>query len=129
VGHRRCTSVVGALDTNLDDLSSRLVIGLALDAYATRLGAARFSYDRLLRDAWTRGGIDDRCSKKVVEPLASALNAYLSAYGTWVDCVEATHCRFDEGTAALKKAQAKWLRAAALTGQAETALRSTLPTA
>jgi hypothetical protein len=122
--HRDCTSVVDALDTNLDDLSSRLPIGLALDAYSTRVGAARFSYDKLLRSAWAHGGIDDRCDKNVVAPLASALSAYISAYETWSACVGATRCTFEKGTPPLKRAQAEWLRADVLTGNAERALRS-----
>jgi hypothetical protein len=123
--HRRCTSLVGVLDSNLVELSSRLSIGLARDAYSTRVGAAEFSYDEILRrHAWARDEVTARCRNEVVVPLEAALNAYLSAYSIWSGCVKAPHCTFHNGAAALEEAQARWVHAGVLIEQAEAALAS-----
>jgi hypothetical protein len=126
--HRRCTSVAGVLDTHLVELSSRLSIGLALDAYSTRVGAAQFSYDELFRrHAWARDEVTDRCRDEVVVPLEGALSAYLSAYSIWSECVKAPYCTFHKGAAPLQEAQVEWQHAAVLIEQAETTLASMQP--
>jgi hypothetical protein len=124
---QECTSVARPLQTSLDDLSSRLSIGLDFYAYWVRVGSARSSYDRLLRDAKSRGGISQQCIEQVAVPLESALNAYITAYNTWNGCLQVASCTFEEGSAPEKKAHASWTEAHEIVTRAEVALAGLRP--
>ena len=80
--YRECKAVVGPLDETLTALNSRLGVGVPFAKYSDLVGEAPVAYDKLLREAKTRGGISDPCVKRVGTPLESALNAYTSAYST-----------------------------------------------
>jgi hypothetical protein len=124
--YTECRQVMQPLDDKLADLGSRLNVGLDFEAYSSKVGDAQVAYDRVGRQIKT-DPVSDGCSTDVGERLEGALNAYIAAYNTWNNCVNDVNCTFDKGSPALKKAQAKWLRAGGLTGKAETALSGMQP--
>ena len=125
--YKECRRVAGPLDAKLDDLNSRLSVGLPFAKYSDLVGDAKVAYDKLIRDAKAQGGISDLCLNRVGTPLESGLNACINAYNTWNDCINATYCTFDKGTPSLKKAQQSWAKAGVLVNRADAALTGLRP--
>jgi hypothetical protein len=79
--YRRCRAQTGRFLTVLEDLDSRLDVGLSLQAYGDRLGDVKVAADSL------PPGLRYACRKRVGVPAADALTAYLYAYKTWDECL------------------------------------------
>lgn len=90
----------------LQDLDSRLNVGLNFQAYSERVGDARVAYDRIDIDELGSG-----CVEHVGAPAEDAMNAYIDAYNTWNDCIGDIDCDNDSITPDL---QAEWADATEL---------------
>jgi len=80
--YRKCKAQTGRFLTALQDLNSRLDIGLTLQSYGDRLGDVKVAHD-----AVPAGELQYRCLKKVAVPAEGAPNVYLVVYREWDDCV------------------------------------------
>lgn len=127
--YKECQTVTGGLNKKLVEINSLLSVGLSFERYSEKVGAAKVSYDAFIKDMKARGGISQGCLGKVGVPLESGLNAYLSAYNVWQNCIDDSACSFDEGSAALTKVQGKWEKAGNQITRADTALSNMQPAA
>jgi hypothetical protein len=71
----------------LQDLNSRLSVGLTFAAYSEKVGSARVAYDKL-----KPGQLDQDCLDRVGKPGEDALNEYVKAYTAWNDCIKKAGC-------------------------------------
>jgi hypothetical protein len=71
----------------LQELDSRLNVGLNLDEYGDYVGDAQVAYDRLDFDR-----IEGICLISVAVHLEDALNQYITAVNKWNDCIESVSC-------------------------------------
>lgn len=98
----------------LQDLDSRLDVGLTFAAYSERVGDTRVAYDRVdIED------LDGGCLEHVGVPAEDAMNAYIRANNTWNDCISDIDCDNDSITPDL---QSEWADASQLVGEALDAL-------
>jgi len=97
-----CQSEIGDLMDSLDELNSRLDIGLTYADYGDQLGDANVAYDQVPA-AELSGGCLDSAAK-----LEAALNAYIRAYNKWKTCIDDYDCNTDSIEPAL---QAAWSKA------------------
>jgi hypothetical protein len=111
-----CPQAVLDLVDSLNDLNSRLTVGLKQDDYNDRVGDAKVTYDKLNVD-----DIDAVCATRVAVKAESALNAYIDANNTWNDCIVDPAC--DGGDPLTKKLQKKWSEASDLLAEIATALK------
>lgn len=95
-----CIRQIGPLVSTLEDLNSRLAVGLSFSDYSTRVGDVRVAYDRI--DA---NKLDSLCISLVGKPGEDAFNAYVTAYNTWNDCIGNVDCSTDSIDSQL---QAQW---------------------
>jgi hypothetical protein len=82
-----CQSEIRPLLSALQELDSRLNVGLNLDEYGDFVGDAQVEYDRLDID-----GIGEECLSSVAVPLEEALNQYITAVNKWNDCIQSVSC-------------------------------------
>jgi hypothetical protein len=109
-----CPDEVVELVEALEDLDSRLSVGLNFAAYSERVGDARVAYDRIDVD-----DLDGGCIEHVGAPAEDAMNAYVRAYNVWNDCISDIECENDTITPDL---QAEWADATELVEQAREGL-------
>ncbi|KAA1422508.1 hypothetical protein FE697_015350 [Mumia zhuanghuii] len=102
---RACSEVFGDLLTTLEELGSRLSVGLRLPDYGTEVGDIHVSYDQALKEAAT---LDGSCLTAVGVKLETALNHYTKANRLWSDCVSDFDCDMDDVD---PKIQARWQKA------------------
>jgi hypothetical protein len=95
-----CIAELGDLVAALEDLDSRLSVGLAFATYSEKVGDLRVAYDRLDVHA-----VDAVCLLEVGGPAEDAVNEYITAYNTWNACIEDVDCDTDSITPDL---QANW---------------------
>lgn len=127
--YKECQAVTSDLSKKLGEINSLLSVGLSFERYSDKVGAAKVSYDAVLKDLEERGGVSGRCLNKVALPLESSMNGYLSAYQVWQGCIDDPGCSFDEGSSALTRVQGKWEKAGIKVTRADTALSNMQPTA
>lgn len=95
-----CVAQVGPFVNALEDLDSRLEVGLTFADYGTRVGDAQVVYDRIDFTA-----MDPNCLSNVGVPAENALNHYVKAFNAWNACVGKLSCT----NAKIKpKLQAEW---------------------
>ena len=98
----------------LQELDSRLNVGMNFQEYSERVGDARVAYDKIdVED------LDDSCIEHVGVPAEDAMNAYIDANSTWNECISDPDCTNDSITAEL---QSKWAEATELIEEAENGL-------
>jgi hypothetical protein len=85
----------------LQEVDSRLSIGMAFDEYGDRIGDAKVAYDRL---DFKR--LNENCIFKVGIALESGLNHYIDANNIWDECIDDFDCSV-EG-AVLQKMRKHW---------------------
>jgi hypothetical protein len=111
---RVCAKNFEGLQGKLEELNSRLAVGLSYDEYTTKLGDVRVEYDQT--DFAASG--DLRCLQRVGVKLEKAMNAYAQAANTWRECIEDYACENDSIQPDL---QARWEKAGRLIEQAAAA--------
>lgn len=118
-----CKRFVGDFLDSLQEVNSRLSVGLNYEEYGNRLGDVRVVYDELV------AGIsqDTRdCTAKVAIPLEKAFQKYLGVLKVWGECIDDYYCDFSEG-ATNKAVQASWADATRLIQKSERALQNMAP--
>ena len=86
-----CVSTFEDLQTAVDELDSRLGVGLNYENYTTEVADVRVAYDQIDFE-----GLDDPvCTATVGLPLERALNQYVKAAGLWDDCFDDLDCDMD----------------------------------
>jgi hypothetical protein len=113
--YRVCESQVGPLLTALEQLHSRLDIGLTFQEYSNRLG------DKVAYDAAPFEQQSAACTSRVGVPAEAALNAYIRAYNTWNDCISDLNCSTDSINSQL---QGPWATAASKLDRARAGLEA-----
>jgi len=109
-----CPDEVVEFVETLEDLDSRLNVGLNFQAYSERVGDSRVAYDRIdIQD------LGSGCIDHVGSPAEDAMNAYIRAYNTWNDCIGDIDCDNDSITPDL---QAEWAEATELVEDARAGL-------
>jgi hypothetical protein len=99
----------------LQELDSRLDVGLTFAAYGEKVGDASVAYDRIPFKK-----LDFDCTLEVGVPAEKALNLYIEANNIWNDCVSDIYCSNDSIT---PKLQRKWAQATRKIRQARSALK------
>jgi hypothetical protein len=101
----RCQSHLGRFLAALEDLHSRLEVGINYENYLSKVGDVRAAYDQI-----PFKGIDVRCLGRVGVPAEDALNDYADAGETWSNCIGDFNCSMDSIDPQL---QSKWTSASA----------------
>ncbi len=107
-----CQRQTGGLQRALEEVNSRLSVGLAYDEYSTQVGNARVAYDRV-----PIGKLDPECLLEVGVHLEDAMNAYVKADDAWNGCIVDFGCatdsidpelqrRWAQATVSIRKAKA-----------------------
>lgn len=111
-----CRSMFAPLYDKLTEIDGKLGIGLNFAEYGDIVGEANVAYGRLPEGSQ----IPAPCVTSVGVPLENALNAYITAYQSWSECVEDSECDDDANTTILR---GHWSRASSEIGKVRTALR------
>jgi hypothetical protein len=98
-----CATVLGPFIDTLEDLDSRLSVGMNFAAYSEKVGDARVAYDRI-----DFSSLDATCIDGVGVRAENAFNEYVKAYTAWNNCVSDVDCDNDSVTPTL---QGHWSRA------------------
>lgn len=77
-----CRDQLGDFADSLQELDSRLSVGLVFTAYTERVGDVRVEYDRL-----PIGEFQPVCLRNAGIPLENALQSYVKAYTRWNRCI------------------------------------------
>lgn len=105
-----CTDELAPLLGSLEELDSRLSVGLSFSDYSERVGDARVAYDAL-----DFASLSPDCIKGPGVQLEKALNSYQRAYTTWNDCIGDIDCSNDSIQGELQR---EWARATVQIGNA-----------
>ena len=108
----KCKSQLGKFQAELDELDSRLNIGMANDEYGQRLGDIQVAYDAVDIPA-----LKGECLSTAVI-FEDGFNKYIKAGTKWDSCIENYNC--DE-----PQVQPLWSQASLLLNEAEADLEST----
>jgi hypothetical protein len=73
----------------LEELNSRLSVGLSFSEYGDKVGSVRVAYDKITPKALSPDCLNAAAAGE------SALNSYTSAYNTWNDCIGSDSCTTD----------------------------------
>jgi hypothetical protein len=106
-----CAEQVGDFVTKLQELDSRLGIGLNFEHYSTNVSDTKVVYDEIAFDA-----MSPDCVSRVGVPAENAFNAYVKAYNVWNKCVGDIDCDNDSIN---PKLQLQWAKATGLIDRAE----------
>ena len=98
--YRKCKTQVGPFLSALEDLNSRLDVGLSFSDYGTRVGDVRVAHDAAPFDE-----LGAACLSVVAVPAEAAMNAYVKAYNKWNNCFNDDYCTTDSISPEL---QAPW---------------------
>lgn len=115
--HDECEEEFDPFLSELQELDSRLGVGLDYDEYGDKVGDIQVAYDDL-----DIKSMDQRCINEVGIPAEDAFNAYLDAHQTWEECIDRLSCDMDKE--ALPKMQKKWAEATDLLTKADRNLES-----
>jgi hypothetical protein len=85
-----CLSELDGLLSALQELDSRLGVGLSYSDYSERVGDVRVAYDQV-----NFGALELSCVTGAGSPLEDALNEHASAQNVWGDCIEDFDCDTD----------------------------------
>ena len=111
----KCNGQVGGLLKGLQELDSRLAVGLPYAEYSSQVGDVRVAYDRIpLRQ------LDPECLSQVGLPAEDAMNSYIKADTTWNDCIVQLSCDTDSIDPEL---QQRWNTASSKIRDAQSGLR------
>lgn len=111
---RVCADNFEDLQSKLEELDSRLSVGLSYDEYTTQLGDVRVEYDQ----TDFAGSGDLRCLRQVGVKLEKAMNTYAAAANAWRACIDDYACENDSVQPELQR---KWGKATTLIEQAAAA--------
>jgi hypothetical protein len=100
----KCALTFRPLQDAIDELDSRLGVGLNYENYTTEVADVRVAYDRTDFD----GLKDPVCLTTVGLPLERALNQYVKAANVWDDCFGDFDCDMDDVQPTMQK---HWNRA------------------
>lgn len=116
--YKTCKAELSPLLRSIQNLNSRLNVGLILEHYGQAVGAISIRYDRI-RDR----RLTDECIDEVKEPGRKAYNAYWRANKQWGDCLrDFFNCDVDEDV--IDDLRAKWKTAGHFQSKMESGLRS-----
>lgn len=121
-----CEQAVDSLMEQMQEIGSRLSIGMSYAEYTDYLSDARVTYDRSFTQQ-AIAAMDRDCLGEVAVPLENAFKAYVNVHTLWGDCIEDYGCDFSEGQTN-DKAQGTWVRAGKQTEKAADALAEMEPT-
>jgi Protein of unknown function (DUF2510) len=110
----RCRSQVGNFLASLQDLDSRLSVGVPYAEYSHRVGNTRVAYDQI---PFKQLAVD--CLGNVGVPAEHAMNSYLKADTIWNDCISSLGCDVDSIDPQL---QQRWTAASNNIQQAQSGL-------
>lgn len=113
---QECADRIKPLYDKLHDLDGRMDVGLTRPDYNNRLGDIRVVYN----DVVDAGTIPSGACFDSAKKLEDALNQYITANGTWGDCIADVNCTVD--TDALPKMRLNWSRASDLLDEVRLAL-------
>lgn len=116
---QKCERDLKPLREALEELDSRLDIGLDIGEHSDRVADVKVVYDRL-----NPRSLDRKCIIKSGAQLEKALQAYIDANNIWQDCFDDYDCTFEDVESEI---QLKWLAASTRLRKAETGLRSLFP--
>lgn len=111
----KCQAAVEPLLDELQELESRLGVGMNFDKYSTRVSDLKVVYD----DAALGDLKDLDCLQEVALPAEKAVQQYLRAYRVWQRCFEAIDCETDSVTPRVQK---RWSKAAVYTTLAKSSI-------
>lgn len=118
-----CSSRTSELLTVLQELDSRLNVGLAYRDYGEKVGDVQVAYDSSVEAILAE---TDDCLAKVGVPLENAFNRYREVQDIWTDCIDDAYCNFSEG-AVNEKVQKKWAAATKSLAKADRNLEALAP--
>lgn len=111
-----CEQELGDLITSLEEVESRLAIGLPYADYRDRVADARVAYDRI-----DFGELEQACVSEVGVFVEQGLNRYQRAATRWGNCIADFDCDTDSIDPALQR---EWNRASDLIDRSREALDS-----
>jgi hypothetical protein len=106
-----CADQIGDFVEQLQELDSRLDIGLNFESYSTKVSDAKVVYDQIPFDEMSQ-----ECVRQVGVPAENAFNAYVKAYNIWNNCFDDINCDNDS---IKSKLQAQWAKATLLISKAD----------
>lgn len=115
VDARECEQQAGNLLAELQDLESRLAVGVDYEEYFERVGDARVAYDRV-----PVNDLDFGCLE-VAAPAEKVLKTHFEAAEVWTKCVEDRDCENDSVQPKLRR---KWQMASSQLEESRQALRA-----
>lgn len=98
-----CEEQVGAFVTALQELDSRLNVGMNFERYSETVSDLQVAYDQL-----PVGEMTPECLDQVAVPAERAFNAYIRAYNVWNRCVSNIDCT---NASIKKRLQRQWANA------------------
>lgn len=99
----KCVTKTQPLIDALQQISSRLNVGLNYDEYGDYIGDAQVAYDAVFEGP----NLPLDCLQKVAVGLEFGLNNHIDVLNIWGDCISDLYCDFNEG-APNDSAQKKW---------------------
>ena len=111
----KCEDQLGDTFAAVQELDSRLNVGLPYDAYSEAVGNIRVEYDQV---PFNDLSLD--CVSEVGLPIESAMNSYVKAGNAWNNCITDFDCEMD---AVDPELQAAWLEASDKLDEADSGLR------
>lgn len=118
-----CKRLTRGLTDSLQEIDSRLDVGLNYNEYSDFLGDASVAVDKMV-NAFEDEDAD--CFRAVARPLAKAYDKYAAVLRVWAACIDDFYCDFSTG-AADDKAQTGWAAASDLLDRAHSALEDLEP--
>lgn len=82
-----CVVALTPLVSGLEDLDSRLSVGLNFSDYSSKVGDLKVVYDKIKPST-----LDTTCLTIVGTPAETALNDYIEAYNSWNTCIGKVGC-------------------------------------
>jgi hypothetical protein len=110
-----CRREVGPWLLKLQNINSRLSVGITQGAYNTALGSARIAYD-----GTDVAKVHHECLSGVGVPAERAFRHYMRANSIWDDCIYDMYCNLDRD--AMPEIQEQWAKASVLLERASTNL-------
>ena len=117
---QECQKSTGRFRSSLEEIDSRLSVGMNFSEYSEKVGDAQVAYDRLF-DASGDVDLSAGCVRRVAVALEGALNDYIRVYNVWNGCIGDYSCDFSEGDTN-KKAQDGWRKASSKLDKAASGL-------
>lgn len=116
-----CVEIWGAFRSELEELDSRLSVGLNIGDYTTAIGDARVEYDKA-----TGGDLGSQKCLDSARRLENAYNAYVRGSTKWQKCIDDYNCDFNDSDLG-RGAQQDWVRASTALTNSHQALERMQP--